>query len=174
LKTTRTILENKSPEFNEISSKAKVFVPLESISARNLLYSFEKASAKKNSVLSSLDRIIKDKEELERESKGEEALSSLVSKINEIKSAPKRKELTKKLLEEKKKQAEQYRKEEEYNTVFNLLLEYLGTELGTKHIFQVTSLEKKGNEWNAIVLIDNNAFDFRIDSEGKVLDFKEK
>ncbi|MBU2099954.1 hypothetical protein KKB11_01850, partial [Candidatus Micrarchaeota archaeon] len=164
-KAARSVLENKSLEFNEISSRAKVFVPLKSISERNLLYSFEKASAKKNSVLSSLDGIIQDKEELEKESKGEEALSNLVSKINEIKSEPKRKELTKKLLEEKKILAEKYRKEKEYNTVFNLLLEYLGTELGTKHVFQVTSLEKKGNAWNAIVLIDSNAFNFTLDSK---------
>jgi hypothetical protein len=172
LKNTRALLEELSPDFNDISSKAKVFVPLKSLSSRKLVSSFE--AKKREEVLSSLDRIIKGKDEFERERKGEEALSELVSKITEIKFTSQKRKAKEKLEEKKKKISEKYKREQEYNTVFNMLLEFLGTELGTKHKFQITSMEKKGNLWIASVLINGEPFCFRLDSRGNVIDFKEK
>lgn len=174
-KKTRGILENLSFDFNEISAKAKVFVPMKSISARNLMYSFDKSEKEKRaSLLASLDGIIKDRKTLEEETKGEEALSNLVSQVTEIKSNAKRKEVRKKEEKEKERLFKKYRKEKEYNRIFNLLLEFLADQLGTKNKYHVIYLEKKENQWFAKVLINQNPFHFKLDQNGKVLDFKEQ
>ncbi|MFH1663675.1 MAG: hypothetical protein ABH986_02615 [archaeon] len=170
-KDTRALLENISPEFNEISSKAKIFLPLGSISSRKLGFFSGK---KTRPILSLLDSAIKNKQDFEVERQGKEALTELVSKVTEIKMRPKKEEIKKKRKIETKKLSDKYLKDAEYNEVFNLLLEFLGEELGTKNRFQINSLEKKENEWFAVVEINRELFDFRLDSAGKVINFKEK
>ncbi len=172
-KNTRSVLENLSADFNEFSSKAKIFVPLKSLSSRKLASALD-VSRKAESVLSSVSKMIKDKKELEEESKGEEALDDLVKKINEVKSAPDKKKLMKKLEEEKRKLAEKYGAEREYNKVFNLLLDFLGDQLGTRNKFEIASLKKEESNWHAVVIINIESFDFILDSEGNVTDFKER
>lgn len=174
LKNTRSLLENLSDDFNEISSKAKIFVPLKSISSRKLLSSFEDKEENKKTGLFSLNNMIKEKNALEEEVKGKEALTDLVSKITEIKTAPKKEELKKKMKEEKQRLSEKYGKEKEYNNIFNLLLEFLGGQLGVKNKIEITSLEKKDDCWKAVVFINKEPFDFKLNSKGKVIDFKEK
>ncbi len=174
LKNTRSVLENLSEDFNEISSKAKLFVPLQSISSRNLLSSFEEKEEKKKSSIFSLNSMIKDKHAVENEAKGKEALTELVSKITEIKTAPKKAELKKKMKKEKQRLSEKYKKEKEYNRIFNLLLEFLGDQLGVKNKIEITSLEKKDDLWVAVVFINKEPFDFKLNTKGKVIDFKEK
>ncbi len=171
MKKTRALIENYSLEFNEISSKAKVFVPLKSLSARHLLSALEKT--KKGSFLDALDGAIKDRETFEKERKGGEALTDLVSKVTEIKTSSKKQKNKKREEKHKKKMQERYKKEREYNKIFNLLLDFLGEELGKKDSYKITSMEKKGKGWTAIVLINGEKFRFALDSEGEVIDFKE-
>ncbi len=173
-KNTRALLEDISQDFNEISSSAKVFVPLNSITSRNLMYSFDREEREKTaSLLASLDGIIKNKNET-KGAGGKEALSDLVFKITKIKKTAKKKEVKKKRAEEKKRLEKKYFKEKEYNKVFNLLLEFLADQLGTKNKYKVEFLERKGSGWYSRVLINNELFEFELDENGTVIDFKEK
>jgi len=174
-KKIRSLLEKRSKDFNEISAKSKVFIPLQTITSRNLMYSFDKTEKeKRTSLLVSLDGTIKDKDILEEETKGGEALSNLVSKVTEIKSSAKKKEINKKEEKYKERIFKKYRKEKEYNRIFNLLLEFLGSELGTKNKYQIVYLEKKEENWFAKVLINQTPFHFSLDKNGKILDFEEQ
>jgi len=172
-KNTRTLLEDFSLSFNKISSKAKVFVPLKSLSSRKLVSSFSSGKTKAG-FLSSLDAAITDKATFENERKGEEALSELVSKVTEIKMKPKKDEMKRRQKMEKQKIFVKSEEDKEYNLIFDSLLAFLADELGTKNKFETTSLKRKGKEWHAIVLINNEPFNFRLDSIGRVIDFKEK
>ncbi len=172
-KITRVEMENLSSEFNEISSKAKTFVPLKSLSSRKLI-AFNKSADKKNSFMASLDSVIKDKASLDKSVRGGDALSDLVSKAGELKKMPVKRQKKEKAEEETRTRLEKYEKEQEYNTIFNLLLEFLGEQLGSKNNFSITSLKKKNNNWLAIVIINEEPFDFKLDLKGNVLEFKEK
>jgi len=121
-----------------------------------------------------LDGIIKDKDALEEHIKGEDALSELVSEVSNIDKVTKKKRVKIRLEEEKQKSFEKYEKEREYNTVFNLLLEFLGNELGKREKFEISSLQRQGENWAAIVLINKEKFAFLLDSKGKVIEFEEK
>lgn len=187
-KTTRNYLEGISPEFNLVSSEAKTFFPIKSISNRNLIKYFElekEKELKKEQIEKAkeiketipMEKLIKKFKQEEKKEKDIEFREEVRARsIQEI-LAPKIERMRRAMEASLEKPKQELSEEEKIKIktfrIIDRLLDQLIQGLGSDRRIEVRDIKKEERGWKAMAKVDEYLFEFDLDEDGKVLSFTE-
>ncbi|MFH1544635.1 MAG: hypothetical protein ABIE23_00885 [archaeon] len=187
-KTTRNYLEGVSPEFNLVSSEARTFFPIKSVSNRNLIKYFElerekelekeqteKAKEIKKAI--PMEKLINKFKEEAKKTRDIEFREEVRSRsIQEI-LAPKIEKMRRAMEASLEKPKQELSEEEKIKIktfrIIDRLLDQLIQGLGSDKKIEVRDIKKKERGWKAMAKVDTYLFEFGLDEDGRVLSFTE-